>query len=156
MNGALEAVGRAADAIKGASVRAPEPAALRDMRLALLSLPREAANVPEVPKVRLASLRLLSCSSHCLMLYGSDTAELQQSLLDAVRYKYSHKLWQSSSRMWCVELPSNDRCSLTISTQYHGLHLLIISREFCARSLEMRNSFLCSGKSSRTACSISS
>jgi hypothetical protein len=58
--GALEAVSRAAEAIKSACVRSPEPSALRDMRLALLSLPREASNVPEVPEVHI-SITLFLC-----------------------------------------------------------------------------------------------
>jgi hypothetical protein len=50
---AMEAVSRAASAIRMSASKTPEPSALRDMRLALLSLPREAANVPAVPEVKI-------------------------------------------------------------------------------------------------------
>lgn len=51
-NGPLGSVQRAADAIRDSTSKDAEPNALRNVRLALLSLPRDSSNVPDVPEVR--------------------------------------------------------------------------------------------------------
>ena len=52
-NGPLGSVQRAADAIRDSTSKDAEPNALRNVRLALLSLPRDSSNVPDVPEVRI-------------------------------------------------------------------------------------------------------
>jgi hypothetical protein len=50
-NGPIGAVQKAADAIRESVAKDVEPNTLRNVRLALLSLPRDSSNVPDVPEV---------------------------------------------------------------------------------------------------------
>lgn len=50
-NGPIGSVQRAADAIRDSTSKDAEPNTLRNVRLALLSLPRDSSNVPDVPEV---------------------------------------------------------------------------------------------------------
>ncbi len=71
-NGPLGAVQRAADAIRDSTSKDAEPNALRNVRLALLSLPRDSSNVPDVPEVITHMLRVpvvVGCYE-CANLFG--------------------------------------------------------------------------------------
>ena len=63
-NGPLGSVQRAADAIRDSTSKDAEPNALRNVRLALLSLPRDSSNVPDVPEVRILREFTSFSSSH--------------------------------------------------------------------------------------------